>query len=187
MLGCFGFLAPIKNVGLLVQTLKQLPDNYKLLWVGGFHPTVEAAYKQEVLTLIQENNLEERFLITGAFDLEELPAFYQLVDCCIASHNETFRSGSASINNALASGKPVIASNVLPFLELACLYEPCLIYKNEEEDSLRDTVLTLANDRNLYDTIAANAKHFCEIVTWETMAERYLTGLGLAKNEAALV
>lgn len=117
-----GFLSKHKGVLQAVKALSYLPDNYKLAIIGGNHPNAnDEGFYNEVTDLITELNLRKRVYITGyVAEDERLNSLIRECDICVYPFDKKYYSyvSSASLNNAFANHKPVIAYPTKPFLEL---------------------------------------------------------------------
>ncbi len=81
LLGHVGRMTPEKNHIFMIELLKKLPSQYKLIFVGDGH------LRQNLEKIVQENFLEERVTFTGiradtekiynAFDIFILPSLYE--------------------------------------------------------------------------------------------------------------
>ena len=112
----------IKGIDHAVKALLYLPDNYKLAIIGGNHPDTEhGEYYDEICDLINELNLKNRVYITGYVKEDSrLNALIRECDVCVYPFDTKYYSyvSSASLNNAFANHKAVIAYPTKTFLEL---------------------------------------------------------------------
>jgi glycosyltransferase involved in cell wall biosynthesis len=84
--------------------LKPLIQNVYFTWVG------DGEFREEMLELSRRLGIEDRFMVTGYRDVEEIPALLDLMDVfLLTSRIETF---PLSILEAMAARRPVVASNV---------------------------------------------------------------------------
>ena len=117
-----GFLSRTKGVIDAVKSLMYLPENYKLAIIGGMHPnSTDGALLDEITDLITKNSLKERVFITGyVAEDERLNSLIRECDICVYPFNKDYYNyvSSASLNNAFANSKPVVAYRTSPFEEI---------------------------------------------------------------------
>lgn len=108
ILGMIGRFDPAKGQVLLLEALKAVRDKNVCVCLLG-EPTRNEGleYYQQIQTIIQENNLEDRVFIRPF--REDIVTFYKAINAFVmASKAETF--GMVTIE-AMASGTPTIGSN----------------------------------------------------------------------------
>ena len=128
----------MKNTLNLIKAFTSLPQEYKLIWIGG-------GEKKQELNLIKELNLENRCFILGAINNKELPKWYRACDCfCVPSRAEGF--GDVFIE-AAACGAAIIATNIRPLNEIM----------TDGENACLEI-----NDPDNYVEIAQAIRHVCE-------------------------
>ncbi len=99
-----GFLVERKNIHLLIESLKHLPENFKLLLVG----KAESKYNERLKQIIESNKLEDRVKFAGEQDYPDVPRFFRASDIfCLPSVYEGFPK---VVLEALACGVPTVAS-----------------------------------------------------------------------------
>jgi glycosyltransferase involved in cell wall biosynthesis len=117
-----GFLSRTKGIDHAVKALSFLPKNYKLAIIGGSHPDGgnEEIY-DEISDLIERLSLKERVYITGYVkEDDQLNALIRECDICVYPFHRQYYSfvSSASLNNAIANHKPIIAYKTDTFIEV---------------------------------------------------------------------
>lgn len=121
ILGVTGFIHQFKGLDHAVKALTYLPINYKLAVIGGMHMDHDTKVYNDLTDLIRNLELRDRVYITGFIeDDTELNALVREVDVCIYPYDKHYYSNisSASLNNAFANHKPVIAYPTDSFVEL---------------------------------------------------------------------
>lgn len=105
-----GRLRESKGFCDIIKALKYLPHNYKLLIVG------DGPLKHKCLKLIVDLSLDDRVIMMGVRN--DIPAIMKMSDLYVsASYTEGF---GLTIIEAIASGLPVIGSDIDAFRELLC-------------------------------------------------------------------
>lgn len=117
-----GFLHKYKGITQAIKALKYLPDNYKLAVIGGVHQTSDhVGIYDKIADLVRDLGLIDRVYITGFRESDDdLNALIQEVDVCVYPYDRKYYSNvsSASLNNAFANKKPVIAYPTQSFKEI---------------------------------------------------------------------
>jgi glycosyltransferase involved in cell wall biosynthesis len=117
-----GFMSRMKGIDHAIRALCYLPDNYKLVIIGGNHPdTLDGVYYDELCDLITRLKLGARVYITGYIKEDEsLNAAIRETDICVYPFDSAYYSyvSSASLNNAFANHLPAIAYPTNTFLEI---------------------------------------------------------------------
>ncbi len=97
-----GRLYKNKNVNLLIESLRYLPDNYKLLIIG------EGQDKEKLMKLVCNLKLQNRVVFVGFVPYPELAKYYRTADVFVLL--STLEGFPKVVLEALASGVPVITS-----------------------------------------------------------------------------
>lgn len=121
ILATTGFLHQFKGIDHAIKSLTFLPNNYKLAIIGGMHIDHDHEVYNKLTDLILNLNLKDRVFITGYIDNDStLNAMIRDCDICVYPYDRKYYSNisSASLNNAFANHKPVIAYPTLSFIEL---------------------------------------------------------------------
>ncbi|MBR7159223.1 MAG: glycosyltransferase [Alphaproteobacteria bacterium] len=150
VLATIGFILKEKRTIDAVKVLKLLPDNYKLMIVGGIKEEWSDTYLSQVCDEIKSNNLEKRVFITGCYKDEDLNSYTSMTDIMLALYSDTFKVQGASINTMIATLKPTIAYNNDTYSTLNNLtpYKPLKLCKYDDLKSLKSTIEEVAgNDR----------------------------------------
>ena len=101
-----GRLVPYKGFPVLIQAMRYLPEQYRLV-IGGSGPL-----RSSLEELIDRENLRERVSLTGYLPDEELPAYYGASDIFVLSSiMKTEAFGIVQIE-AMSCGKPVVATKI---------------------------------------------------------------------------
>lgn len=101
-----GRLVPYKGYPVLIEALKQLPEEYHLV-IGGMGP-LENALKAQVA----DAGLERRVSFLGYLPEEDLPAYFGACDIFVLSScMKTEAFGIVQVE-AMSCGKPVVATKI---------------------------------------------------------------------------
>ncbi|MHA1381253.1 MAG: glycosyltransferase family 4 protein [Candidatus Helarchaeota archaeon] len=97
-----GRLYKNKNVNLLIESLRYLPENFKLLVVG------EGQDKENLIKLAHNLKLHKRIIFTGFIPYQELAKYYRTANIFVLP--STLEGFPKVVLEALASGLPVVTS-----------------------------------------------------------------------------
>ncbi|MDV3955456.1 MULTISPECIES: glycosyltransferase [Elizabethkingia] len=123
-----------KDQDTVIKTLKELPQEYKLLLVG------DGERRKDLVNLINQLNLKERVLLLG--NRSDVYSLLKMADIAIlSSHWEGF--GLAAVE-AMACGIPVIASNVEGLAQV--VDNGGILFNKESVEDLRSKILKLNNE-----------------------------------------
>jgi glycosyltransferase involved in cell wall biosynthesis len=114
-IGCFGFMAPSKQIEPLLDVLSELSSRFPaacLLFVG------EPLSWYDPEPLIQERDLADRVTITGYIPLSTWYAYIKAVDLAVNLRYPTLGETSASVLRLLGEGVPTVVSDVGWYAEL---------------------------------------------------------------------
>ena len=138
-----GFFVERKNIHLLIEALKYLPLEYKLMLVG----KSELSYKQRLDSLIDQFGLGDRVKFLGEKNYEDIPDFLRASDLYVLP--SSYEGFPKTVLQSLACGVPSIASGFsLPLItglyELTSLDAKLLADKIREVSSLNTPVDTFS-------------------------------------------
>lgn len=111
-----GFLTPANDYEALFAALRELPDQ-GLVLAGGLRPDGPQDIAQLLRSQAQAMGVGDRVVITGYLPESELPATLAVADGFACPFK--FRSASASILQALACRRPVLATSLPMTREMA--------------------------------------------------------------------
>ena len=113
LIGFVGTLIKWQGIELLVLAIKELKEEYpdlKVMLVG------DGPEKAKIMSLIEENNLNDRVILAGKKDYKLIPIYINSFDVCIApfikERNEKIGLSPLKIYEYIACSKPIIASDI---------------------------------------------------------------------------
>ena len=164
-----GRLAYRKGLHVLVRAiplvLKEIPDA-QLLIVG------EGYMDSFLKMLIKSLNLEENVKMLGFISDENLPELYASSHLFVlpSLHCESF---GVTLLEAMASGRPIIASNVGGIPEVIEDGVTGLLFRRGDAQDLADKIIKVLNDNKLARTLAFNARKLVkERYSWTVIANK---------------
>ena len=103
----YGFLYPLKGVETLITAFGQLPDNTRLLIVGGAEDEV---YAKSLRRLSNKEGREDRILWTGYCSDETCSLYLSTADICVLPFNVGVRLNNSSFAAAAAHRLPIVTT-----------------------------------------------------------------------------
>jgi glycosyltransferase involved in cell wall biosynthesis len=172
-----GRLVHQKGLDLLLKALRDLRELHWELTIVG-----DGVLRDELQASLDHFNISERVHFVGWQRDEDLVRYYQQANLFILpSRHEGMPN---VILEAMASGLPVIASNI-PGNEELVLYETTgLLFPTEDVDSLRGALHTLIQDPGQRASLGeASRRRVVENYTWRRTAQGYMD-IFIRKGEA---
>ena len=112
-----GRIYPVKAIDRLIQSFAMVPEGVRKGWKLRLVGPDQAGHKKSLEFLVQSLKLWECVEFAGPKFGEDLVAEYDSCDClALVSHTENF---GATIVDAMAHGKPVIAGDKTPWREVS--------------------------------------------------------------------
>jgi glycosyltransferase involved in cell wall biosynthesis len=169
-----GNIGKLKGVDVLIQAVAKLrPElpNVKLHLVG--YAQVKYSQLLDFQLLAKKEGIQKHVVFHGWVAHSMIPRFYNSADFCVfPSRHESFGLG---ILEAMASGTPIIASNMGFFREILSNGKNGILFKSGDVDALSKAILILHQDLGLRKKISHNASRTIMEYRWENIAERYVS------------
>lgn len=149
------------------QQVKQEINNCRLILVG---PSTRWSCK--LVEQIRDAHLND-IVITGFVSQEDLPRYYQTADivCSPATGRESF---GLILLEAMAMGKPIVASNIDGYASVATHSAEALLVPPKDEHTLAQALITLASDAQLRKEMGARGKIKAAEYGWDRIAQRVM-------------
>ena len=172
-----GRIVSDKGINELIKAFSQLqavennePTGIKLLLVGGLENDLDPL-NPETLAEINQN----RDIISVGFQ-QDVRSFFAIADTLVfPSYREGFPN---VVMQAGAMGLPSIVSDINGCNEIIIEGENGLIIPSKNVEKLKEKMLTLAKDKNLYTRLKGNSRRMIEnryeqSVVWNALLEEY--------------
>ena len=172
-----GRIVSDKGINELIKAFSQLqavennePAGIKLLLVGGLENDLDPL-NPETLAEINQN----KDIISVGFQ-QDVRSFFAIADALIfPSYREGFPN---VVMQAGAMGLPSIVSDINGCNEIIIEGENGLIIPSKNVEKLKEKMLTLAKDKNLYTKLKGNSRRMIEnryeqSVVWNALLEEY--------------
>jgi PEP-CTERM/exosortase A-associated glycosyltransferase len=143
-----------------------------LLVVGG------GAAEEAVAARARERGLEDLVVMTGRVGPDVVPRYYSIIDVAVFPRKPSAVTETVSPLKpleAMAMGKPVVASNVAALAEMVADGETGLLFQKGDTAALASTIARISRDPELAAQLGANGRRFVESQrTWGSTASRVI-------------
>jgi len=162
-----GMLLKSKGVDILISAIpiikKSIPD--ACLYIAG-------AGKEEakLKNLVKELNVEGNVKFLGFITEEEKYAYYKSIDIFVLP--SLFEPFGIVLLEAMACGKPIVASNVGGIPYIVEDGKTGLLFESENVEDLAEKIVTLLKDKESREKMGKAGKERAKEFTWEKVAER---------------
>ena len=176
-----GRLEKRKGLRYLLEAYSKLKweqPNIRLIVVGPGNPDKES-YR-----ILSSHNLQDVEFV-GRVSYDDLPRYYASSDifCSPATGAESF---GIVLLEAMAAGKPVVASDIEGFRGVMTEGKQGMFVPKKDSDALAKTLGNLAKDAELRNKLGARGRRLAEEYRWEVVAGRvekyYQTCMQAAKS-----
>ncbi len=183
-----GRIEPLKGLDTLIEAMSNLQLEEKqrvhLAIIGGdpaASPREMSGEMARLQKLCDDLSVGQTVVFLGKRDQDKLPYYYSAAELVVMpSHYESF--GMVALE-AMASGTPVIASEVGGLAYLVKDGETGFTIPDQEPDTLCEKISWLLNDHELHASMSQRAVEYAQDYAWEKIAEQ-IVGVynGLVKN-----
>ena len=188
-LSIFGFISSYKGYNVALQALELLPKRYKLVCMGGRHPTSDGDEYTDILRRaydidrgILENKLHkfghhkvrDRVTITGYLDDTQADQWHEKTDICLAPYTDKTLSGSGALTWSITSGRPTIASDIPSFKTINKQYGCMHLFKTDAHFELAWAIRHVAENEHVQQNILAGAKQYTDQLSWSNVADMHV-------------
>jgi len=154
--GMLGRLDPQKGQEEFVRSIPAVLERYPrtLFVIAGDETKNEPGYRQYVERLIRDLGIDRSVRMLAG--MENVRPFFSALDIFVMpSHSETY---GLVLVEAMAMGKPAIATNAGGVPEIVTDGEEGLLIPPRNPDALANTILRLIGDRHLRRRLSRNAR-----------------------------
>lgn len=164
----FGFIRDYKGLDLLIESMKDLDDNYLLLIAGEVYSDFKK-YDELIgkLKLKNKINLQIRYIPEN-----EIPLFFSSVDVCVLPYRTATQSGIVGI--AYHFDLPVIVTNTGGLAEMVEDNKTGLIVNETNPDSISEAIIKYF-DNNLKEQYIPGIQVYKSKNSWENLADKITT------------
>lgn len=176
-----GRLEKRKGLNYLLKAYRQVKEefpNSRLIIVG---PGTRLRKKYE--KHVRRNGLED-VVFVGYVSYDELPRYYKTTDifCSPATGRESF---GIVLLEAMAIGKPVVASNIEGYASVMTHGEEGLLVPPKDDKELTQALLSLMSDESLRRRMGAKGMLTSQRYSWEHIAKKVLSYYATVLSECS--
>jgi len=174
-----GRLESRKGLNYLLKAYKRVKQeipNSRLIIIG---PGTRLRHKYE--KEVKRNDLRD-VVFVGYVDQGELPRYYKTADifCSPATGRESF---GIVLLEAMAIGKPIVASNIEGYASVMTHGAEGLLVPPKDKEGLAQALITLMTDESLRQQMGARGRLKALGYSWEHIAQRVLNYYAIVLNE----
>ena len=164
-----GWISALHGVLYLVKAMEIINTKFKdvMLVIVGFGP-LKPLIKEYV-----EKNQIKNVIFTGKVPHEEITKYYSIADVLVIPHvrcMQTELNPTTKLFEYLASGKPIVSSNLKPIADV--VGENAVLVEPENPQAFAEGILTLLNNEDLAKEIGENGKKIIYNYSWEESAKK---------------
>ena len=164
----FGYIVPNKGYELTLDVLGRLPDDVTLVIAGGARVPREEPYVELLKSRVEASGMSGRVIITGYMADSDVAEALEASDLVLAPH--TFATGSYSVTLPMTHGRPILASDLDCFREVAARMDCVALFTASDKEDYADRLLALLADPARRAVLAANARAYAERFSWPKVA-----------------
>lgn len=162
-----------KGVEVLITAMSEAPGGTSLEIVGG-DPAESRV--EELAALARAHGVAERVRFHGFVPHGAVAGLYRRADCLVLPNRRTviggFFSSPIKLFEYMASGVPIVASDLPAIREVLRHRENALLVTPESPAALAAGIGTVLGDRTLGAALAARAREDVAAYTWERRTDR---------------
>ena len=163
----FGFIRDYKGLDLLIEAMKNMPDDALLLVAGEVYGDFKKYEEQ-----ISRSGLEERIkLFIRYINDDEVPLFFSAADVCVLPYRSATQSGITSISYHF--DLPIIATDVGGLKESIKHNETGLVVRQADAQLIRESLIEYFQN-DLKQKFQSNIEYLKKESSWDHLAESIL-------------
>ena len=168
VISIFGYIVPNKGYELTLEVLPRLPEDVVLVIAGGARVPSEEPYANQLKAHITRAGLEDRAVVTGYLSDVDAAEAMEASDLVVAPH--TWATGSYSVTLPLTHGRPVLASDLDCFKDIAGRMDSIELFAACDPADYAKRLLALLQDRERRDALAVGARAYATRFSWPNVA-----------------
>ena len=156
--GFIGSFLAYQGIDILIDAaplvLEKIP-NARFLLVGD--GPMRAAWEKQA----QEEGIQDHFIFTGHVPYREVPNYIGAMDVCVAPHHqETNQASPVKLFDYMASGRPIVASDIEVVREIVADSECAILVTPNSAKDIAEVVIRLLKDANLRVELAVEGREY---------------------------
>jgi len=164
----FGQIKKVKGVDVLIKAFARFDNRHAKLLIAGIPWKVAEA---DYTGLVEKEIISDRTILHLRYHPAEMKhVYFRAADVAVLPYREIFSSGV--LVNALYYGTPLVTSDKPLFKEYLTDGHDCLMFENENVESLAAAMTKICNDADLLASLGQNAQRtFAKTFTADKAAE----------------
>jgi glycosyltransferase involved in cell wall biosynthesis len=187
-LSIFGFISSYKGYHVALKALQLLPDNYKLICMGGRHPSSTGDEFTQILGEAESldrgvsehklhdvfNLVYDRVSVTGFLESDEADKMHAKTSIALAPYTDKTMSGSGALTWSITSRRPTIASDIPSFKTLNDEYQCMHLFKTDAYHELAWSIKRVAEDVKYQQALITGADKYSQELSWDNIAKAHI-------------
>jgi polysaccharide biosynthesis protein PslF len=177
----WGLLGPGKGIERVISAmaaLAHLPGRPRYLIAGQTHPKVHAAdgeaYRDARIEQARRSGLADSVSFDSAYrDVASLTSLAQSASVVVLPYDSTDQVTSGVLVDAIASGRPVVAT-AFPHASELLASGAGIVVDHDDPDALASTLRRVLTDPGLAGSMAAEARRLAPAMAWPVVANSYV-------------
>jgi glycosyltransferase involved in cell wall biosynthesis len=177
----WGLMGPGKGIERVIEamsSLNHLPGRPRYLVVGPTHPKVLAedgeAYRDALTEQVRRSGIADSVVLDSRyFSGPMLTALVQSANVVVLPYDSTEQVSSGALADAVASGRPVVATAFPHAVELLC-NGAGVIVDHDDPGALVAALRSILTQPRLSGSMAAEARRLAPEMAWPVVAAAYL-------------
>ena len=165
-----GQLHEHKGVGFLMEAMTRLPDDLRLLVIGG------NAYLEETKKKAADLGLADRVVFTGFVSPGEIPALLQSAAVGVVPLRDCFYNryltSPMKAFDYIAAGLPIVAPRMETLTDIFVEGQGAVLYEPDDLADLASKITSLLEDRVLYEQMLFALPELLAKFSWQERAEK---------------
>ncbi len=165
----FGYVTPYKGYELVLSAMERLPKDVGFVIAGGVRTPAEEPYAAQLQERVDRGSLADRVVITGFLNDPEVAEAMTASEIVAVPH--TVATGSYSVATGISYGRPIIASDLACFRDIASESGCVQLFPSGDAGSLAAKLETLLSDAAERERLSRLALDHARSHTWRQVAE----------------
>lgn len=166
----FGFISRFKGHDLAIEAMKDMPEDIVLYIAGEGRSPEDNAYIDTLKEKVGQMGLHGRVIFAGYVSDDKASAVMCASDIVLLPYRHVVQS--SALNYALTYLKPVLASDMGGFAEVAREYRCIETFKPEDIMDLKAKLLGILDDKPRRDALLSKIPAYIKAVSLESVIER---------------
>ncbi|HZO87669.1 MAG TPA: glycosyltransferase [Chthonomonadaceae bacterium] len=164
----FGYIAYNKGYELTLDILPALPEDVTFVIAGGARNADMEPYAAQLQQRIARSELAERVVVTGFLTDAEVAEAMEASEIVLVPHTQA--TGSYSVAIPLAHGRPILASDLDCFREIAARVDCLELFRAGDVEDYRAKLQALLDNPARREQLAAGARKYAARYSWPRVA-----------------